>query len=296
MSLVKLYRDPEATPAASAGGEPPAAAPAQAGSASISLPLPAAGASPEPAKAPETPSAFTIPDSYKDKAYLKGVDSMDKVFKMLDGAQELIGKRPAGIPTADSTPEEKAKFYEALGKPKTSAEYQFEGAEKADPKFLPKVQEAFHKHNLSQEQAKGVYSDVLAALGEVSKEKGLEAQQQDIDFDALADKTFGVNRDKVLSTAKSLIDQNVSPSMKPYVEKLPNESLIVLADVLRGINSKYIKQDGPPGGAPTNNGMTRADISAKGRELMMTPAYTDPFHPNHAAVAKQVKEIYDSLK
>lgn len=292
MKWIRVYREPAVEPPV---GAPPVSIPGA--SASVSLPLPPAGTPPEtpPAK-PETPPAFALPDAYKDKPYLKGVDSMDKVFKMLDGAQELIGKRPAGIPGPDATPEDKAKFYDALGRPKTAGEYVFDGADKADPKFLPKVQEAFHKHGLSAEQAKGIYADINGALAEFAKEAGLAAQQQDVNFDELANKTFGVNRDKVLSISKALLDANVSPSMKEHVAKLSNENLIVLADVLNNINAKYIKQDAAPGGSPTAVGLTPASVSAKGRELMMSEAYNNPFHANHAQVVQQVKEIYGTLK
>jgi len=286
MKWIRVYREPAV--------EPPVAAPPvniPGASASVSLPLPPAGT-----PSPETPPAFALPDAYKDKPYLKGVDSMDKVFKMLDGAQELIGKRPAGIPGPDATPEDKAKFYDALGRPKTSAEYVLDGSDKADQEFTSVVKDVFHKHGLSAEQAKGVYADINVALGKAAEKLGLAAQQQDVNFDELANKTFGANRDKVLSISKSLLEANVSPSMKEHVAKLSNENLIVLADVLNNINAKYIKQDVAPGGSPTAVGLTPASVSAKGRELMMSEAYNNPFHPNHAQVVQQVKEIYGTLK
>lgn len=286
--LFRLYYDPEAAP----GAAPVNTAP---GTASTTIPLPEA-ANPQAPAAPAAAVTFAIPDAYKDKSYLKGVDSQDKLFAMLDGAQNLIGKRPAGIPAQDASQEEWDKFYEAAGRPKEAKEYVFDGADKADPKFLPKVQAAMHKAGLNSSQAKVVYTEVNNALMEMAKEQGINAQQQDTDFEALAAKTFGADRDKVLSTSKALLEKFVPADMKGELGKLSNENLIIMAGVLNNLSKTYIKEDGAPGSGPTTTGMTPADISNKARALMLDPAYSDPFKPNHAAVKKQVDDLYALLR
>jgi hypothetical protein len=253
---------------------------------------------PDPANAPRkapAASTFNLPDGYKDKPYLKGVDSMDKVFAMLDGAQTLIGKRPAGIPAPDAPAEEWAKFYDAAGRPKSATEYQFEGQDKADPKFLPKVQEVFYKHGLNAAQAKGVFSDINLALSEFAKQQGVDIQQQNTDFDALGTKVFGAQRDQILSSMKDLIGKHVPVEMKDALGKLPNESLMILAGVLNNVSKAYIKPDGPPSSSPAGTALTPADISAKGRELMASEPYLNVRHPQHDATVKAVRELYAQL-
>lgn len=271
-----------------------------AGGAVIVQPPPAAGVPPaatppagEPA-APATPPAFAIPDLYKDKPYLKGVDSQDKLFKMLDGAQELIGKKGATRP-ADGAPQpEWDAYYESLGRPKTAAEYVFEPIEglSYDDKLTQGVKDLMFKNGLNAAQAKELQKGFDTLLVQVAKDKGIELKQLDQDFDKLGTSAFGAQRDQVLATSKALIDKHTSDPMKPYVAKLPNESLIVLADVLNNINKMYIKQDGAPGAGPTNTGMTPADRSAKGKELMSSAAYNDPWHKDHAKTVQQVKDLY----
>ena len=127
----------------------------------ITLPPPAgtppAGAPPAGTPPAGTPPAFSIPDAYKDRPYLKGVDSVDKVYEMLDGSQKLLGQRPAGIPGPDAKPEEIEKFYSAT-RPKTAAEYQFEidPSIKADEKVIGKMKDLMFKHGLTPAQAKGM--------------------------------------------------------------------------------------------------------------------------------------------
>ena len=76
------------------------------GNVSASVVLPGQGTPPAGAPPAGTAPAFSIPDAYKDRPYLKGVDSVDKVYEMLDGSQKLLGQRPAGIPAPDAKPEE----------------------------------------------------------------------------------------------------------------------------------------------------------------------------------------------
>jgi len=266
--------------------EPPA-------SASVSMSLPPANPPTEaPPPAPPAPS-FAVPDAYKEKPYLKGVDSLDKVFSMLDGAQTLIGKK--SIPGADAKPEDWEAFYDAKGRPKTAAEYKIEGAEKSDPRFLSSVQKALHKIGATPSEANLLWKEVSAELDAISKEKGLVDQQADIDFEALASKTFGVNKETILSTSKGLLEKFAPSEMKPLIANLPNEQLILLAGVLDNINKTYIKQDGAPSGQPAATGRTPGEIQEQARQLMLKPEFSNPFLPGHDAVKKQVEQLYQSM-
>lgn len=300
-NFIKLYYDPAAVvdpPAAVIPAvEPPVAvdpaAPVDLKPASVSTTIDLNKVDPPPVKV----ETFIIPDAFKDKPYLKGVDSQEKLFKMLDGAQELIGKKGPGIPKADAPQAEKDAYYDSIGRPKTAAEYTpvLTGADKTDPKVLPKLQAAFHKAGLTTEQAKIVWDESSTAFSDFAKETNLAAEQNNVDFDKLATDTFGVERDKVLARGKELISANISPSMKAAVEKLPNESLIVLADVLRNLDKKYIKQDGP-GQQPTVTGATPDDLRAKARGLMAQQKGMDVMGVEFQNLQKQIDGIYDQIR
>lgn len=292
--LIRLYREPAVVV------DPPAAVvepPVADGAKPVDLKPASASATVDiNAKPAVVADPFVLPDAYKDKPYLKGVDSQEKLLKMLDGAQELIGKKGSGIPKVDAPKEEWDAYYESIGRPKTAAEYQFDGVDKADPKFLPKVQAAMHKHGLTASQAKGLWADVNGAISEAITEKGLADKQTDVDFEKLATDTFGVERDRILARGKELIYANISPAMKDAVEKLPNESLVVLADVLRSIDKRYIKNDSAPIGQPTVNGGTPAEVSAKARGLMSEQAKHDPMSVEYQSLQKQIDGLYNSLR
>ena len=273
-------------PSAGAPAGVPAGAPAG---------VPAGAPAGAPAGVPAGVPACPGPDAYKDRSYIKGLDSNDKVWEMLDNSQKLIGQRPAGIPAADAPKEVWDNFYKAMGRPEKAADYQFEldPSLKLDEKFVNSTKEIMHKYGLTPTQAKGIQKDFDAMMVAVAKERGVALQQQNTDFNKLATETFGADRDKAIATAKGLLDQFTPANIKPELAKLSNENLIVLASVLNGINAKYIKADGAPSAPPGSmGGKSGADLRSEGQALMATKAYTDAFHPDHAKTVARIAEIY----
>jgi len=241
----------------------------------------------------------SIPETYREKPYLKGVDSPDKLFKLLDGSQELIGKRPAGVPAADAPKEQWDAFYKTLGRPDEPSGYQFEGADKSDPKFVAKLQEVFHKRGLSAEQAKGIYADVNVALQEMAKEKGLADQQANVDFDKLADTTFGPEREAKLARAKAIMTEHAPQELLKHLGSLSNENLVIMAGVIDSIATKFIAPDKLPGsgqGGTTPGAQTMEQRRAEARQLMLSKEFNDPFHPDHEKTRAKVTELYSPLR
>lgn len=300
--LIQLYReeaagiDKGAAPGV-AVAEPPVADKPIDGSAAVDLKPGSASATVDLNSKPvdKTAETFVIPEAFRDKPYLKGVDSQEKLFKMLDGAQNLIGQKGPALPKADAPQAEWDTYYESIGRPKTAAEYAFDGADKADPKFLPKVQEAMHKAGLTPTQAKTVWDNVQVALGDFVKDNNMAAQQADVDFDKLANDSFGVERGRILATSKDLLEKNTSANMKPLIAKLSNENLIVLADVLNNINKRYIKQDGP-GGLPNVNIGTPDELRSKARGLMADQLKHNPMSIEWQNLQKQIDGLYNNMR
>lgn len=293
MNWLKLYRDPAVVESV-ANVEPPiAVVPA---TDIVDLKPASASTTLDISKSLTPPAAaFVLPDAFKDKPYLKGVDSLDKVYAMLDGAQNLIGQKGPSVPKDDAPQAEWDKYYESVGRPKEAAEYKFEGADKSDPKFLPKVQIAMHKAGLTSKQANTVWNEVNLALGEFMKEKGIEAAAQDTDFNKLATDSFGVERDVVLARSKDMLKEFSSPNMREQIARLPNESLIVLSDVLRNIDRKFIKQDGPQR-PPTLQGGTPDELRARARGLMEKQRGMDPMSQENINLQTQIDGIYDQIR
>jgi hypothetical protein len=243
----------------------------------------------EPAGAPESGgSEFTIPEAYRGKDYLQGAKSMEDVFSMLDNAQTLIGKRPAGIPQENASQEEWDKFYQSMGRPEKPEDYQFATPEgvQVNEEFSGAMKKLLHGAGLSQKQAEMIQAgyDAFAAQS---------ATQNDEQFEQLAKDTFGTDQEKVLATAKGLIAAHMPDTFKEHLETLDNKSLILLSGVLNNIQKKYIREDQlPSGGEPGGSPVDHEALRKEGRELMASPAFTNKSHPDHNRVAARVKQIY----
>ena len=248
---------------------------------------------PAPGAAAPGAGTFLIPDAYKDKPYLKDVDNPEKLFKLLDGAQTLIGQRPAGIPGPDAAPEEWAKFYDAVGRPKTAAEYQFEVDPKikTDEKVVGDIKEILYRHGLTAAQGKGVQKDIDALFTKIAQDRGVAVQLENTNFDKLAADTFGADRDKILATSKALLEAHTPAAMKGELAKLSNENLIIMAGVLNNLSSKYIKADGAPP-APGGSGSTPDDLRAQARVLMAEQAKLSPVDIRYTEMQNQINELY----
>lgn len=239
--------------------------------------------------------AALIPAEFKDKPWVKDVKDVKGLFARTDGLLTEMGKRPAGIPQDNASEAEWAVWNKAWGVPEKPEEYKLaEGTAEApvDPKFQTGIKSVFHKASVSARQAKILEEGYNALNAQLAKEKGVAAETQDADFTKLAAETFGNRKDDALKGANLLIAKYAPPSMKPHVDKLSNENLIVLAGVIDGIRKEFISEDRLPTGGGVPAGMTAEQKQARGRELMGSKAYTDPFHPDHEKTKMEVQRLY----
>lgn len=299
--FIRVLRDPivgegdgAATIVIPQGGTPPA-------SASGTVVLPPAGTPPA-----AIPPTFSVPDAYKDKPWAKGIDSTDKLWAMNDGAQELIGKRPAGIPAPDAPQAEWDKFYEAVGRPKTATEYQFDYGKNADgtlktapdAKWEAGIKEMMFKHGVTSKQAVAMQKDFDGIVANMIKEKGIQTAQENTDFSKTATELFGAERDNVLANGKALLTEHVKdPRIQAALAKLPNEALMILAATMKSFSDKYIKSPSaptnPPGASGTGvNGSGKAEMMTEARRLMTTPEYSNSMHPDNAKTLARVNQLY----
>lgn len=297
MWKLRLMRDPAV---GDGGGVAVVAAPpagAAAASASGTVALPKAGDGTPAA----TPPAFTVPDAYKTKEYAKSIDSPDKLWAMLDGAQELIGKRPAGIPAPDAPQAEWDKFYEAAGRPKTAAEYAFDygkddkGQPKvaADAKWDSALKQMMFEEGITAKQAAGLDMKFNTLVRETLKQKGINEAALNADFDKIGSELYGAERDKVIARVSPLLKEFSDPKMHPGLAKLTPEALMILTNVVDNIRSKFIKGEGAPLQIPAGGqGNTPDALRAEARKLMNDPSYTDAFHPEHGRTTARIQELY----
>lgn len=255
---------------------------------------------PPPVDNPAENFIKNIPDAYKDKPYLKGIDSTEKLFSAFDGAQKLIGSRPSGIPDANAPKEAWDNFYKTLGRPEAPDAYTLTPTEglKYDENFTKGIKGIFHEAGLTQKQVEIVQKGFDKQLLDFSKNAEAKTKQMDIDFDKLAVETFGAEKDIKISKVRALITEHAPKSMTQHLSTISNENLIIMAGVIDSLATKYISADKMPSGnnLPGNNGGTIEQLREEARRLMMTKEFNDPFHPEHNRVREKVTSLYAPLR
>lgn len=275
----------------------PAGAPPASASAGVTLPPPGDGTP------PATPPAFAIPDAYKDRPYIKGIDSPDKLWAMLDGAETKLGQRPAGIPADNASPEEWQKFWRALGAPEKAEEYAFDYGkdDKGNPKTAPDakwetgIKQFLHKFGISAKVAPVMQKEFDGLVQGMMKERGIADQALNQDFDKIGSEVYGAERDKVIARVAPILQEFVHPKLQPGLAKLSPEALMILSSTIDNVRAKFISADGAP--LTTPGGGTGAgnvdSLRAEARTLMATPAYTNSFDPNHEMTKTKIADLYN---
>jgi len=259
---------------------------------------------PTPGAAPITPAAgaFSIPKDYAEKPYLKGIDSADKVFKLLDDAQGLIGKRPAGIPQDTAPKEEWDKFYAAKGRPEKPEDYEIKVPDAlkphANPEFEKEMRTGLFEAGLSKKEAGIVVEKYHAALTKLAEAQAKKDADMNTEFDVLVSKQFGDadKTAKAVETTKAMVAKFASPEMAAHLKTMDNKSLLMLTTVLDKVRAEFIDDDQLPGGGSGMGGLSVDQRREEAKKIMATPEYTNQMHPGHAAAAQRVKDLYSDIK
>jgi hypothetical protein len=255
-----------------------------------------------PAGAPSLSSV--IPESYREKDWVKqNTKDPESFFKFVDNLNTTVGKKGVIVPGEKATPEEIKAYHTALGVPGNPDGYEFvEIEELKGSKRIPEtdaaVKKIMHEAGIPKESAKKLQAGFEKLMFQSHKKMLDENKVLDDAFDAATTKLFGDKKDVAIANAKKLISENTPPEIIPIIDKLDNNSLIILAATLDGIVKKYIKEDGFSGGAGTGGAGTNTyeSLSAQQRELMKNPAFTNYNHADHEKVMAQNKAIMDKMR
>jgi hypothetical protein len=256
----------------------------------------------------QTPPAYTpptldmktaLPPEYRDKPTFKDIDSFDKLVKGYANAQELIGKRPAGIPGPDAKPEEWENFHAQL-RPKDANEYEFAETEYskkhgADKEFQTAMRAIAHKAGLSKQQLKTLNEGYDAYLDGLVNSSDEKLKLSETEHNAKLDKVFGADRQKFMDITDKLISENVPSDLHEAVKNLPGEAKLIMAAVLKGVHEKYIKEDNFNPQGISSGGEDEASLRKQATELMASKAYNDFREPTHEAVKQQIADLYKKI-
>lgn len=245
-----------------------------------------------------------VPAEYHDRGYLKdildkpqGAETTAEFFKRFDSAQKLIGQRPAGIPGDDAKAEEVEAFLSKM-RPGKAEDYDFKalGEGTKDPRLLEVLRDAFHHAGNSKAQVNRFLEKFVPIFSE--REKAIATKQKELDdaFDGLVKQAFGADNAKVLERVNGALAEFTPEPLKPYLGKVTNENLAIMAGVIDAVLKKYGAEDKitPPGGGGAAGG-DEAGLRAELSATIALPEYRDEFSPKHGAARAKAQELAQKI-
>jgi len=266
----------------------------------------ATGQTPSEPSQPSASDSFVIPESYKDRGWTDKIKTSDDLWKTLDNAQSLLGKRSAGIPATDAPEEDWQKFYQS-SRPASADKYALPDIDGVPENFdltafKAPAQKLMFDAGLSQKQAADLWKQYMGAeiTASAEREKALDGQ-----YDVALDKMFGDKRAEAERIAQDAIKNILPEDMRGSIAAL-SQYPDAMASVIKIISEQNAqieavkKQYGAEGSLPGSQGGAQgtpiADIASKLSKLRMSAEHKDPFHPQHGKVKQEVSELSQQVQ
>lgn len=166
------------------------------------------GKEPGQAPAPETPVQREwmkgLPEPLQKSKSLTKFESIEALSKSYTELESELGKR-VKIPSQDATPEDWARFYERVGRPKSPDEYAINRG-KADDALVSAFKKTAHEAGLSDAQANSVFQAVSKVLesSRASQSEAYTARMKEADM--LLRKEYGPQYDSKLQDARKAFE------------------------------------------------------------------------------------------
>ncbi len=242
-----------------------------------------------------------IPEDYKTKEWVQNIekteDPVSELFKKTENLQSMIGKQGAVI---EVPPPEEYVFKTTEWAPEDKELGDFLTKTRSET-VMKTMAKAFHDNKIPPEVSNKVAEAYEKALLAENKElikaaiKAEAAQKElDVEFKDMGVKLYGAQYDTVINNGGALIKKAVEkrPQIKPYLDKLDNNALMVLSAALNDIHSEYVREGSYGGSGQTATAaptITLDQNTAERRALYADPAYREPGHPRRAEVMAKLE-------
>ena len=219
-----------------------------------------------------------LPEDLRGDPTLDTFTDFPGAVKMLVSGQKMIGKDKIVKPGEHSSDEEWNNLYDALGRPASEGDYQFEVDETLKEYYpaerMDVANKALHEAGLNQTQYAKVMEVHKAFLQQDMEQMQNEQKTQIADAETLLHKMQGPDLDKRLHMANIVIEQHANPDHKEKILEALNNPIAkpYLLDILANIGDKMVEHNvtPPPAGG---TGLTPQTAQAKMQELQSTPGY-----------------------
>lgn len=158
-------------------------------------------------------SDFKVPDEYKEKGWARNLKSEQDVWKMLDNAQALVGKKMV-VPDLEKASQEEVEAYYSQLRPKDK-DYGLESIEDEGKRAL--FSEMLHKNGISKKQG----SDLVKQYQEYERSV-LEQATSEAGFIEEMKTSFGEDYKRKGGETLAVIKQVLSEQDQQRLDQMPN--------------------------------------------------------------------------
>lgn len=253
-----------------------------------------------PEGTPETPvlARTLIPQDLHDRGYVKPwldkpwtPELAGEVFKKLDGAESLIGKKTL-IPGADAKPEDWDQFLSKL-RPEKPEDYEVKVGEGADQEFLKTFREASHHAGVSKVQLSRQLEKLVPVLQAKAKEQADANAAKEAEFDTLVKAAVGPDHEKKVARVGEAIKEFAPEGVRKFIDKLDNTAMALVVGLVHGVLEKYgaedkINNEGGSGNASND----KETLLNEAKAIYANPAWKNFQHPDHEKLVKREAEIF----
>jgi hypothetical protein len=258
----------------------------------------------------------TLPAELRDNAALNAYSEgetpsgFEGLVRSHIDVQRLVGGEKVPKLTADSTPEDRERFYNAIGRPETVEGYDL--GDFKPPEGLPwdsdlqtNMMEDFHSAGLTNEQARGVVEAFARRQGEQWEQTQLALQQGRVESEVALKTELGDNYEASVELAGRAFEEafgdqldDVAEMMMPDGHKFGDHPVIVRAFIKMGQKLGEHGLAGPKQ-STAQIGMTPEQAQAE-LEKMEHPgsdtskAIVNKSHPDHKAVHARWRALHEA--
>ena len=235
----------------------------------------------------------TLPVELRNEPSLRNFKTWDDLAKSYVHATKKLGAPSEELVRVASNGD-LGEVYDRLGRPKTAAEYKFDG--EAPEEF----KQFAHDTGLSQDQASKFY-DYLGNLGRESNEKAMKAyEQEQLQYQGQLNQEWGDDYKKNAELSRRAFLQFADADTVKFMEETGMGNHPGMTKMFARIG-QFLTEDNRLVGGQDGliGGMSPATAEAKIAERKSDPefmkAYINGEHPDHANAVKEFQNLFNYL-
>ena len=233
-------------------------------------------------------------------ADIKDIDGLAKGFIH---AQKMVGADKVVVPTKDATDEERAEFFNRLGRPEEAGGYEapIENMPEntaINPETISNFFEEAHKIGLTKSQAAALVR--WQAQQASSDAAGVETEVRDQQASAVEalQKEWGSAFEQNLDLAKAAVKRYGGQDLFDHLDEtgLGNDPRLIMAfaKIGRAVSDDEIIGGGHGQSFLRSPAEAKIEIQAKMRDGEFMKAYGDRDHPGHKGAIQEMAKLHES--